>query len=200
MGSIKRKANERVTQDDSRENKQIKIFGLKRRGSGRSNKYVPDVCTVVSGKEYSLELKSCDKRIGQISTSRDFGIDKVEQWRENDGFLFGLWEMKGGEEEFLEHVFCTYEQLQPFFQDVIERQRKGVKDRAGLSEWAEARIVLSEKLSPEKLGRLERTFRKGTKLNDPRMSWKNVKEWGTTLDSNDLEAHLRRLLKEKDNG
>jgi len=197
---MKRKANERVTQDDSRENKQIKIFGLNRLGSGRSNKYLPDVWIVVNGKKYSLELKSCDKRKGQISTSRDFGIDKVEQWRKNDGFLFGLWEMKDGEEEFLEHVFCTYEQLQPFFQKQIEKQRKGVADRAGLSEWAEAHNVLSEELSYEQLGRLERTFRKGTKLNDPRMSWKNVKKWGTTLNSSDLTGHLGKLLKEKDNG
>ena len=49
----------RVTQDDARENDQIRLFGLTPL-QGRSNKYIPDATVVVGGIEHLIELKTSD--------------------------------------------------------------------------------------------------------------------------------------------
>ena len=55
-----------MTQDDARENLQIKIFGLqKKSNSNRGSSYLPDASITVGGKSYDIELKTGSKRIVQ---------------------------------------------------------------------------------------------------------------------------------------
>ena len=184
----------RTTQDDGRENKQIKLFGLTA-AKGRSNKYTSDASVTYNGKKYMLELKSSDVTKGNISTSRDFGRDKIEAWKINDGFIFSQFrKTEEGDELTGEHVFCTHEQLRPFYDKQIEKQNEGVADRAGLSEWEGVYDILEEHLTPREAARIERTFEWGTKLNDPKMRWSKLKEWGTLLDAQNPRKHLRELL------
>ena len=57
----------RSTQDDSRENRQIQIFGLTPDPNGRSNKYKPDGWIIINGQKHFVECKSCDSRKNQVS-------------------------------------------------------------------------------------------------------------------------------------
>ncbi len=183
----------RVTQDDGREVRQIKLFKLKA-GKGRSNRYTSDATKTINGKTYVLELKSCDVAKGQISTSREFGEEKIKDWETNDGFLFSQFKKTKDGFEFVRHVFCTPEQLRPFFDKQIEKQKAGVADRAGLDEWVEVGELLVETVGREKAERLEKTFKRGTRLNDPRLSWKKVEKWGTLLSADDPHGHLKKIL------
>ena len=156
----------RTTQDDGRENKQIKLFGLTA-AKGRSNKYTSDASVTYNGKKYMLELKSSDVTKGNISTSRDFGRDKIEAWKINDGFIFSQFRKTEEGDELT---------------------------GAGLSEWEGVYDILEEHLTPREAARIERTFEWGTKLNDPKMRWSKLKEWGTLLDAQNPRKHLRELL------
>ena len=184
----------RPTQDDGRENQQIKLFGLAPE-KGRSNKYTSDASWTHNGKKYLVELKSCDVTKLKISTSRDFGRHKIEDWKINDGFIFSQFRKTEEHAELTgKHIFCTYEQLRPFFDKQIKKQNEGVADRAGLSEWEGVSAILEEHLTPRQTERIKKTFEWGTKLNDPRMKWLNLEEWGTVLDPRDPRKHLRELL------
>tara|TARA_Y100000310_G_C20560834_1_gene752985 strand:- start:264 stop:836 length:573 start_codon:yes stop_codon:yes gene_type:complete len=184
----------RTTQDDGRENKQIKLFGLTA-AKGRSNKYTSDASWTHNGKKYMVELKSCDAVKGHVSTSREFGIDKIEAWKTNDGFVFSRFEKTERGIKFTKHVHCTHEQLRPFFDKQIEKQNKGTARRgAGLDVWPRIRGMLEECFAPDEVAKIEKTYRRGTKLNDPKISWSKLEEWGTVLDAQDPRKHLRELL------
>ncbi len=188
----------RTTQDDSRENEQIKIFKLMPY-KGRSNKYTPDAYLQIKAKKYDIELKTRDIKKSGISTSREFSFQKIEEWKKNDGFIFSSYEKLPNGFIFHQHIFCTPEQLKPFFDKQEEKQNEGHAGRIGWKTYNEKirpLLVKDENVEPL-LEQIDKTILQGTKLNDPKISWKDIMNWGTVLDNKRLAAHLRELLAEE---
>ena len=81
-----------MTQDDSREAKQIEVFGLQKKSkNNRGSKYLPDASINVDGKNYNIELKTGYKT--SFSTARGMSRDKIESWKkENDFYIFSKYE------------------------------------------------------------------------------------------------------------
>ena len=104
----------RTTQDDSRENRQIEIFGLTP-GKGRSNKYIPDASIKIKDRKCFIELKTSDIVKKAVSTARDFGLSKIEAWCDNDGFIISQYEKTDDGFTFTRHYFLTPNDLKPFF-------------------------------------------------------------------------------------
>ena len=69
----------RTTQDDERENMQVKLFDLAPL-QGRSNKYIPDAILAEGDIEHFIELKTCDARRKQVSTARNVTLNKIKEW------------------------------------------------------------------------------------------------------------------------
>ncbi len=180
-------------QDDSRENKQIEVFHLSGTG-GRSNKYLHDAECVVDKKTYKIELKSCASSKNQVSTSRQFSLKKIEEWKRNDCFIFSRWDDSKESVHFIEHVFCTPAMLEPFFKKVAKKLNAGIAGRAGLGDWERAKQVLLENNLHKEAKKLEGTILIGVALNDPRISWKNIKLWGIQINNSEPDKHLRQLL------
>ena len=188
----------RTTQDDSRENEQIRIFKLQPY-KGRSNKYIPDAYVNIDDNKYDLELKTRDIKKSGVSTSRDFGKEKIEQWKKNDGFVFSSYEKKKTGFVFHEHVFCTAGQLKPFFDKQEKKQQDGHAGRIGRQKYNEIirPLLLKNEDAKKLIEKLDKTINQGTKINDPKISWKDIKKWGTILDNDRLPEHLLELLKEQ---
>ena len=185
----------RTTQDDSRENEQIKIFKLTPY-KGRSNKYTPDAYVKIKGKKYDIELKTRDIKKSGVSTSREFSIQKIEEWKKNDAFIFSSYEKLPNGFIFHQHVFCTAKQLKPFFDKQEKKQNEGHAGRVGLKKYNEEyrHLLVKGGLDKPTLEKFDKTILQGTKLNDPKISWKDIINWGTMMDNKRLDAHLRELL------
>jgi|10_taG_2_1085330.scaffolds.fasta_scaffold163000_2 hypothetical protein len=191
--------NKRVTQDDGRERLQIKLFNLKPT-QGRSNKYLPDA--TIDGYATPIELKSSDVEKGKISTSRSFGLKKIEEWKQVS-FVFSQFEKSpAGEVKLLKHVYCSAKDMQPFFDSVEQKIRRPSEKSmfAGLDQWEEVAAHLEKTGYKGNIDKLSNTFERGTRLNDPRIKWGDVETWGTLVDSGRPALHLRELLStEEDN-
>ena len=185
----------KTTQDDARENLQVKVFNL-HQTKGRSNKYVHDAECTIGNKTYRIELKSCDASKNQVSTSREFGIKKINEWKTNHAFIFSKFEKTKVGIKLIKHIYCTPDMLQPFFDKVMKKLDSGVAGRAGLKDWSDAKTIL-ENAGFEATNKIEQTVVRGAKLNDPRISWKNIESWGIVIDSNNPAKHLRMLLEAK---
>ena len=184
----------RTRQDDKIENKQLRCFGMVP-GPGRSNKYVPDGSLVIGGKEYKGELKSTSESRGHFSTSSRMGRMKVQAWKK--GFDFSVFSTVNENGDFVEHYMCFQEDLEPFYNRVVDKQNQGHAGRAGMTSWNRAREQL-QKLGWDE-GELDRLTKQnlfGSRINDPGISLSDVKKWGIKLDNNDPEKHLKQLLKE----
>ena len=188
---------DRVTQDDIRERLALKAFDLIPT-QGRSNKYLPDA--TVEGYVTPIELKSSDVEKGKISTSRSFGLKKVEEWQKN-AFIFSQYQKIEKGVKLIKHVYCSATNMQPFFDSVEEKIRRPSEKSmfAGLDQWEEVAEHLQKTGYPGDINKLSNTFERGTRLNDPRIKWADVEEWGIVLDNERLPEHLREILSEKEN-
>ena len=183
----------RSTQDDVREQLQLESFGLTPIGKGRSNKYVPDA--TADGFDIQIELKSSDIDKGRISTCREFGLKKLSEYKKVV-FIFSQYRKANGKTELLKHVFCTPQQLSPFF-DKVEARIRQPSERCtfgGLNEWEAAKKHLLQNGFSGNIERLANTFERGTRQNDPRIKWDDVAQWGTVLDDTRPREHLKELL------
>ena len=195
--------NKRPTQDDTRENEQIKIFDLVP-GPGRSNKYVHDATVVVGGKEHQIELKTSDAARKLVSTSRNVTLSKLDEWR-GVWWIFSQYKKvdTGLGFEFVkgEHYFAHGKDLEPFLAKVTSKIMKGTDFYGGLENWNQCKGLLEGQISPKVIERLNNSFNKrGCGLNDPRINWKDVEEMCIPLDDSRLAEHLRELIAEKVRG
>ncbi len=74
----------RPTQDDGRENEQIRVFGLKAL-KGRSNKYIPDAERIADREIYTFELKTYDNDKQLVTTARNVKMHKRRERRKGNG-------------------------------------------------------------------------------------------------------------------
>jgi len=185
----------RVTQDDSRENEQIKIFNLKPL-QGRSNKYIPDASVVVDGEEYFIELKTSDIAKKQVSTARNVTLNKIKEWK-RVVWIFSQYQKTATGFVFTgEHYLAFGEDLEPWFQKQRDKINNGTPTYAGLADWESIKKYLPEGKFSGKIQKLDNSFRKkGCGLNDPKISWKHVAECSIKVNSDELPTHLRRILK-----
>ena len=187
----------RTTQDDARENEQIRLFGLNPYG-GRSNKYIPDAWYESEGVRHDIEFKSTVLGRSQVSTCRGFGYNKIEEWKRVSGFIFSQYKQTDAGFMFLRHVFCTPEDLEPWFDEVRRRLWEGQsKGYSGYEIWSKVKQQLEESgtLTEVEMQRFQKSVERGTKLNDPRISWKRLDAMGVEIDTTRPAEHLRELIK-----
>lgn len=187
----------RATQDDARENEQIRIFELEPL-QGRSNKYIPDATIKVGGQEHKIELKTSNVVNQDVSTSSRVTLSKIEEWQEV-WWVFSQYQNTPAGFEFTgEHYVANAQNLEPFFEEQRKKITNGTKTYGGLSDWETCKKLLSEQqVSPDMLKRLNNSFHKrGCALNDPKIRWNKVKKMATRLDSSRLASHLKEIIAE----
>lgn len=183
------------TQDDSRENKQIKIFGLQRKSkTNRGSKYLPDAEITVGSKTYNIELKTGSKV--SFSTARGMSRDKVNDWKRNDLFIFSRYEKLTSNKDdfvFTRHVICKPEHLKFFFDHVIETVHvSGHAGKVGLDQYnVLIRPLLQKHLSEELLKKHDKTVKIGTEYNDPKINIQKI------VDHGGFDADLDKCLNQQ---
>ena len=186
----------RTTQDDARENQQIKIFGLKAR-NGRSNKYTPDADLVCEGVEYAVELKTSDIVKKAVSTARGVTIKKINEWRKVPMWIFSQYEKPNRLTG--EHYVLFAEEMEPQYARLEKKIEEGSPKLAGLNDWEQAKKILtaSDEIDEFTVNKLDYAFHhKGVALNDPKIPWSYVVENGTKVNS---DSDLRVLAIEYEN-
>jgi hypothetical protein len=142
-------------------------------GSGkRSNKYIHDATL---GK-YPFELKSCSGESGKISTGRGVSHKKLESWR-GTNWIFTVRD-RG---EIQEHILVKKSKMEELFSKIQKKiEDPGPKSKfAGTNEIAPLReTLLSAGWTEENVIKMCNTFERGTRLNDPRISLKDVRRLG----------------------
>lgn len=179
----------RPRQDDNAENKQIAAFGLTP-GPGRSNKYIEDAKIKIDDNVYKLELKSCPTKKSGFSTSSRMGEFKIKAWKETvHCFIFSVFNDDG---DFTDHWFLTHEGMQEWYDGVIKKQHAGHAGRAGLGTFYKMKPILKANgWTDKELLEEEKTKRFGSRLNDPQVSLKYVKDHGIKIKN---KSDLIKLL------
>ena len=197
-----------MVQDDSRENAQIKLFGLERNSTtNRGSKYTSDAILKFGDKNLSVELKTSGKT--SMGSARGMDREKIEEWKEeNDLFIFSLFEKTEQQPGFCftRHVACTAKELQWWFDFVIDKVCvSGHAGKVGLDEYYNgARKILEEaqnqgRIAPSFLERMDKTMKVGVKYNCPTINInKLIKNGAKELDpKKDLKQQLLDYVKEK---
>ena len=178
-----------MAQDDARENKQIEIFGLKRKSkSNRGSVYLPDATITIGHKTYDIELKTGSK--ASFSTARGMSRSKIEDWKKNDFFIFSKYEKDKTNSlgfKFTRHIICKPTHLQFFFDYVIDKVNvSGHAGKVGLDEYRDIiRPLLEGRISSELLKRSDKTAKVGTEYNDPKINIQKIVDHGGVELSND---------------
>ena len=184
----------RTTQDDARENSQIKLFELTPL-QGRSNKYIPDATLIVDGVEHKVELKTSDVAKKQVSTARNVTLPKLDEYRKVHWIFSQYQKTEDGFEFTGEHYYAHGTQLEPWFERQREKLMWGTKTYAGLGHWEQVKEVCRDKIDEATLTRLDNVLRKRGGLNDPKIGWSVVKNLGTRLDPDNPAQHLKEIIR-----
>lgn len=183
----------RTTQDDTRENMQIKLFNLDAL-SGRSNKYIPDATLEVKNKIHKIELKTCDVNRKQVSTARNVTLNKIEEWKKVL-WIFSSYKKNEAGPILVEHYLGNSKMLNEWFEKQAEKIKNGTKTYAGLDLWTKASSILEEHFDNSELEKLNNSYyRKGSGLNDPKISWSYIENNCIKLNLDDLENDLRKQI------
>lgn len=180
----------RTTQDDTRENEQIRIFDLLPR-LGRSNKYIPDADLSIGDKKYPVELKTSDIAKKQISTARGVTFKKIDEWRNVPIWIFSQYEKPNNLTG--EHYVLFPEQMEPIYKKLENNIRTGTKTLLGLNDWEKAKkILITEGFDRSALHKLEYAVNhKAVALNDPKINWSFVVENGYKINT---AEELRKVV------
>ena len=195
-----------MTQDDTRENEQIRIFGLQRKSeSNRGSKYLPDAFIVVDREIYDIELKTGGKT--SFSSARGMCREKIGDWKRNNFFIFSKYEKTKSNKlgfKFTKHIICKPEHLQFFFDKVIKAVNvSGHAGKIGLDQYKKLIrpfLYLAPAINSNKelLEKFDKTIKVGTEYNDPKISIKKmVQHGGHELDiSGDLTQQVINYIRE----
>ena len=187
----------RTTQDDIRENKQLKLFNLKAL-AGRSNKYIPDGTLKINNRQVSVELKTSDVKRKQVSTARNVTLKKLDEY-EKVWWIFSQYEKTSkGQVLTGEHYICHGTDLKPWLDKQRTKLRQGTKTYAGLDIIDNMKRLCEGEISKEDLLRVDNLFHKRAGLNDPKIGWKTVVELGTKVDSNNPSKHIREIISQRE--
>lgn len=183
----------RTTQDDARENEQIRLFGLTPL-QGRSNKYIPDATLVVNGVEHKIELKTSDIVKKQVSTARNVTLPKLDEYRKVHWIFSQYQKTEEGFEFTGEHYYAHGTHLDPWLENQKEKLMWGTKTYAGLGHWEQVKEACQDKIDEDTLTRLDNVLRKRGGLNDPKIGWATIKKIGVRIDMSRPAQHLQELL------
>ena len=203
----------RTTQDDARENAQIKLLKLTPL-QGRSNKYIPDGTIEVDGVTEQVELKTSDVVKKQVSTARNVTLPKIDEWQKI-WWVFSQYKKTSNGFEFTgEHYAAHGTDLAEWFDTQREKILGGTKSYGGLRTWEIAKELLQEYcetmhilnpgeptyITEEMITKLDHSFHKsGCGLNNPQIGWRVVEKLCTKLNLSDPHQHLVDLIREKRN-
>ena len=186
-----------MVQDDTREEEQVRIFGLKAWPKKRSNTYIPDATIQINNEDYEIELKTYNVERGLVSTARNVTLNKIDSWKKvywvfseyekstktSDGFRF-----TGN------HYLGDKNMLKPWFDRQREKLLEGTKTYGGLRHWNQAKKLLEGAMEQADIDRLDNTICKKGGLNDPSIPRSILTEHCVKLDSRDLQGSLIRNI------
>jgi len=91
--------------------------------------------------------------------------------------------------------------LNPWFEKhPLKKVNEGTDKFGGLILLDEVLNILENEISDEDLSRVKETYTRGTRQNDPRMSWENVvKKYCKKIDTTRPKEHLKELIIETKN-
>jgi len=184
----------RTTQDDARENAQIDLFELSPL-QGRSNKYIPDATVEIEGVKHEIELKTSDIVKKQVSTARNVTLSKLDEYRSVHWVFSQYQKTEEGFKFTGEHYYVHGEQLGPWLKKQKEKLLWGTKTYAGLEHWKQVKEVCQDKIDEAILIKLDNVLRKRGGLNDPKIGWTTIEEFGTKIDMLRPAEHLRELIR-----
>jgi len=185
----------RTTQDDGRENEQIRVFGLTAL-KGRSNKYIPDAELVSDFNVYTFELKTYDKEKQLVSTARNVTMHKISEWRKVNWLFSEYSKTQDGFNLTGEHYLCFPEDMECWFQEQEKKILEGTDFYGGLKDWDELKLLAHKQgFCDTKLLRIENTLVKRAGLNDPRIPTSRIKK--NKLDPSNPKKSLRDAMKPK---
>jgi hypothetical protein len=146
------------------------------------NRTGPDA---VDGKGRLYELKSTTR--DRVSSARDVGLDHLRKWRQLN-WIFGRGNYEGRAFKFEEIYLLTPAQMEPWF-EIIEE--KITEDDALFARIL--RVLKKEGFTVAERERVQRAFRRGVLLNDPKIRWTYVQTHGVRIERNHAKE-LRELL------
>ena len=203
------------SQDDKREIEQKQLFKVSDHPdstNGRGNRYIPDGVRIVNGKSYNIEFKTKPefrlqkgkivKKTG-VSTARNFGQKKVQDWECVDAFVFSEYKGTDFKGSWKEHIVLSFDQLKPILEKIVlkpffegRKPSKRSPGYYGMSEFTNNVLPLLQeaRFSQEDISRVLHTVEAGTSLNDPKISWKDIKAAGTIINNEkDLDIFLKNI-------
>ena len=146
------------------------------------NRTGPDA---VDEKGRLYELKSTTR--DRVSSARDVGMDHLTKWRQLN-WIFGRGNYRGRTFDFEQIYFLTPAQMEPWFSlmeakltrdDALFKRVLKVLGRAGFTA--------------AECDRVQRAFRRGVLLNDPKITWTFVQTHGVRIEG-DHAKQLRKLV------
>ncbi|MCE5310694.1 MAG: hypothetical protein LLG20_23895 [Acidobacteriales bacterium] len=158
-----------------------KLFELQ---PANQNRIGPDAVDE-AGRYFELKSTTRDR----VSTARDVGLEHLKKWRERN-WIFGRGYYEGNTFRFDQTYFLSPVQLEPWF-GMIEA--KLTKDDALFGRVLH--VLDTNGFASEECDRVQRAFRRGVLLNDPKITWGYIRIHGTEICCNHSSA-LRKLLED----
>jgi hypothetical protein len=169
----------RKPQDTDREDSLRKMFDLQQANHNRTGPDARDE------KENYYEIKSTTR--DRVSSARGVGMDHLTKWRRLN-WIFGRGNYRGRTFAFDQIYFLTPEQMEPWFSAM---ESKLTRDDALFKRVL--KLLKRVGFSPAERERVQRAFRRGVLLNDPKITWTFVQSNGIRIES-DYAKQLRKLV------
>lgn len=159
------------SQDNEREFGQIELFGLSPHPGRLGHDATCD-------RGFKYELKTTTKTSGGISTARDLGPHKLDEWRGYYWIVTRGKKVKGKPFVGLRHFFLAPEHMEAWY--------------AKLDAGFNADVALADKiknlcglgLTEEEAKRAARLLHRGMLLNDPTIPWSYIEKNGIEIIAN----------------
>lgn len=169
----------RKPQDRDREDALRRLFDLEQANENRTG---PDAFDE-NGRYYELKSTTRDR----VSTARDVGPEHLKKWRRLH-WIFGRGQYAGKMFVFEHTYVLTPVQMEPWF-EVIEA--KITQDDALFSR--ALNVLEANGFTRAECDRIRRAFRRGVKLNDPKIPWGYIQTHGVEIRRRHART-LRRVL------
>jgi hypothetical protein len=135
------------------------------------------------GRLYELKSTTRDR----VSSARDVGMDHLTKWRKLN-WIFGRGNYKGRTFDFEQIYFLTPEQMEPWFKAM---ESKLTRDDALFKRVL--KVLERTGFNAAEREQVQRAFRRGVLLNDPKITWTFVQMQGVRIDR-DHARQLRKLV------
>jgi hypothetical protein len=159
------------SQDNDREFGQIALFGL----TAHPGRLGHDA---TCSRGFKYELKTTTKTSGGISTARDLGPHKIDEWRGYYWIVTRGKKVKGQPFRGLRHFFLAPQHMEGWY----GKLEAGFNADKALAE--KVKLLSAGGLSEQEAARHARMLHRGMLLNDPTIPWGYIEKNGIEIVAN----------------